>query len=52
LISLFYLYSHIDYPINFEEEIKEEKWLNAMNEEIDVIEKNKKVELVSLPQGK
>ncbi|XP_057855102.1 uncharacterized protein LOC131064830 [Cryptomeria japonica] len=50
--SLFALYSHVDDPIHFKEAIKEEKWVQAMDEKIDAIEKNKTSELVSLPQGK
>ena len=50
--SLFSLYSHVDDPIHYEEEIKEEKWIQEMDEEIDAIEKNQTWELVSLPQGK
>lgn len=50
--SLFALYSHVDDPIHFEEAIKEEKWVQTMDEEIDAIEKNETLELVSLPQGK
>ena len=49
---LFALYSHVDDPIHYEEAIKEEKWIQAMYEEIDAIEKNQIWELVSLPQGK
>ena len=50
--SLFALYSHVDHPIHYEEAIKEEKWIQEMDEEIDAIEKNQTWELMSLPQGK
>ena len=50
--SLFALYSYVADPTHFEEAIKEEKWINAMDEEIDAIEKNDTWELMSLPQGK
>ena len=32
LNSLFSLYCHVDDPIHFEEAVKEEKWIEAMNE--------------------
>ena len=35
----FCIFSHCD-PIYFEEDMKEEKWCNAMDEEIDAIERN------------
>ena len=40
LNSLFALYSHVNDPIHFEEAIKNEKWMNVMDEEIDAIKKN------------
>ena len=46
--SLFTLYYHIDDPIHFEEAIKEKKWIDAMDEEMNAIEKNKTWELVHL----
>ena len=52
LNSLFALYSHVDDPIHFEDAIKDDKWVCAMDEEIDAIEKNHTWELVSLPKGK
>ena len=49
---LFSLFCHVDDPIHFEDAVKEEKWIEAMNEEIGAIEKNDAWELVNLPQGK
>jgi hypothetical protein len=43
------------YPVNrvyFEEAVKEEKWVHAMNEEIEAIERNNTWDLVDLPIGK
>ena len=37
--SLFVLYCDVDDPIHFEEAIKDRKWLEAMDEEINAIEK-------------
>jgi hypothetical protein len=39
-------------PIYFEEAVKEEKWVDAMNEEIEAIERNNTWGLVDLPSGK
>ena len=39
-------------PQNFQEAAQEEKWINAMNEEIKMIEKNNTWELVEKPQDK
>lgn len=39
-------------PVIFNEEIKSEKWLAAMEEELSSIEKNKTWELCTLPQNK
>ena len=39
-------------PIYFEDAIKEEHWINAMNDEIESIEKNDTWELVDLPKNK
>eukprot|EP00253_Pinus_taeda_P024114 PITA_24114 len=50
--SLFALYCHVDDPIHFEEAIKDRKWIEAMDEEINAIERNKKWDLVELPKGK
>eukprot|EP00253_Pinus_taeda_P035853 PITA_35853 len=49
---LFALYCHVDDPIHFEEAIKDRKWIEAMNEEINAIERNKTWDLVELPKGK
>ena len=38
---LFALYCHVNYPIHFEEAIKYKKWIDAMDEEMNAIEKNK-----------
>ena len=40
LNSLFSLYCHVDDPIHFQDVVKEEKWIEAMNEEIGAIEKS------------
>jgi hypothetical protein len=39
-------------PSNFEEPIKDELWINAMDEELDQIEKNDTWELVPRPKKK
>lgn len=39
-------------PMCFEEPVKEEHWIKAMDEEIDSIEINQTWELVDLPEGK
>ena len=39
-------------PINFDDAEREEKWMMAMKEEIDSIDKNQTWELVELPAGK
>ncbi|MCH85090.1 copia-type polyprotein, partial [Trifolium medium] len=39
-------------PVNFEEAVKDKKWLSAMNEEIESIERNSTWELAELQQGK
>ncbi|GAU32405.1 hypothetical protein TSUD_220940 [Trifolium subterraneum] len=39
-------------PVNFEDAVKSKKWLDAMNEEIESIERNNTWELVDLPHGK
>ena len=38
-------------PKRFEEAIKDKYWVNAMNEELDQIEKNNTWELVPRPTG-
>ena len=50
--SLFALYCQVDDPIHFEDAIKDRKWIEAMDDEINGIEKNKTWELVDLPEGK
>eukprot|EP00253_Pinus_taeda_P031401 PITA_31401 len=52
LNSLFALYCHVDDPVHFEDAVNEDKWIEAMNEEIDAIEKSKTWELVEPPEGK
>lgn len=52
LISLFAFYSQVEDPIHYEDAIKDDKWVNAMDDEIDAIEKNQTWELVSLPKDK
>ena len=47
----FALFSHSD-PIYFEEVVNEEKQCNAMDEEIDAIERNETWELTTLPPKK
>lgn len=39
-------------PIYFEDEIKERHWINAMNDEIESIERNDTWELVDFPKNK
>eukprot|EP00253_Pinus_taeda_P011071 PITA_11071 len=39
-------------PLHFEDVVNEDKWIEAMNEEIGAIEKSKTWELVDLPEGK
>ncbi|KAH9310278.1 hypothetical protein KI387_044223 [Taxus chinensis] len=51
LYSDFALFYHDD-PIYFEDAFENEKWVKAMNEEIDSIKNNRTWELVSLPEGK
>ena len=47
----FCLFAYYD-PISYEEATSDEKWIQAMNEEIQSIEKNNTWELTSLPIGK
>ena len=42
----------ISYPKSFEEAKAKKKWVNAMQEEIDVLAKNKTWDLVKLPKEK
>eukprot|EP00253_Pinus_taeda_P013408 PITA_13408 len=50
--SLFALYCHVYDPIHFEDAIKDKQWIEAMDEEMNAIERNKTWELVELPKGK
>ena len=50
--SLFALYCNVEDPIHFEEAVKDKKWIDAMDEEMNAIEKNNTWELVDLPKGK
>ena len=52
LISLFALFSPIYDPLTFEEDVEEEVWEQAMDEEIECIEKNQTWELVDVPKYK
>ena len=48
--SLFCLFADSE-PIDFKEASHDEKWVKAMNDEIEAIRKNDTWELASLPQG-
>ena len=50
--SLFALYCHVDDPIHFEEAIKDRNWIEAMDEEINAIERNNTWDLVELQKVK
>ena len=50
--SFFALFSQIDDPLTFEEAIEEDVWAQAMDEEIECIEKNQTWELVNVPKDK
>ena len=50
--SLFALFSPIYDPLTFEEAVEEEVWAQAMDEEIECIEKNQTWELVDVPKDK
>jgi hypothetical protein len=50
LQSNFYLFTQD--PIYFEDAIKEEHWINAMNDEMESIEENDTWDLVDLPKEK
>ena len=39
-------------PTSFDEAVKDAQWVQAMNEEIDAIEKNQTWDLVDIPIGK
>ena len=50
--SLFELFSHIDDPLTFEEALKNKVWVQAIDEEIECIEKNQTWELVDVSKVK
>ena len=50
--SLFVLYCHVDDPVHFEKAIRDRKWIEAMDEEINAIERNKTRDLVELTKEK
>eukprot|EP00253_Pinus_taeda_P016890 PITA_16890 len=50
--SLFALFCHVDDPIHFEDVIKDKKLIEAMDEEMNAIERNTTWDLVELPKGK
>ena len=50
--SIFALFSQIDDPLTFEEVVEEDVWAQAMDEEIECIEKNQTWELVDVPKDK
>eukprot|EP00253_Pinus_taeda_P009205 PITA_09205 len=50
--SLFALFCHVNDPIHFDDAIKDKKWIEAMDEEMNAIERNKTWDLVELPKGK
>ena len=39
-------------PVNFDDVVKKEVWVESMNEEIDAIERNNTWELINLPEDK
>lgn len=49
-ITYFALFADCD-PMTFESAVKEEKWRQAMDDEIDAIERNDTWELIDLPPG-
>jgi len=49
-VSNFAFFADCD-PTTFENVVKEEKWRKAMDDEIDVIERNSTWELSDLPKG-
>ena len=51
-LSLFALFSPIYDQLTFEEDVEEEVWAQAMNEEIEFIEKNQTWVLVGVPKDK
>jgi hypothetical protein len=50
--SFFSLFSQIDDPLTFQEVVKDDVWAQAMDEEIECIEKNKTWKLVDVPKDK
>ena len=50
--TLFALFSQIYYPLTFQEVAEDEVWEQAMEEEIECIEKNQTWELVDVPKDK
>jgi hypothetical protein len=50
--SVFSLFSQIDDPLTSEEDVKEEVWAQAMEEEIRCIENNQTWKLVDVPDNK
>ena len=50
--SLFVLFSQINDPLTFEEVVKDKVWEQAMDEEIECIEKNQTWEMVDVPKDK
>ena len=51
-LSLFALFSQINDPLTFEEVFKDEVWTQAMDEEIECIEKTQTWELIDVPKDK
>ena len=49
-LTLFYLFADCE-PVNFQEAIQDEKWRNAMDDEIKAIKKNDTCKLTALPKG-
>jgi hypothetical protein len=45
-------FQKIDYPLTFEEAVKEDEWAQAMDEEIRCIERNQTWNLVDIPKDK
>ena len=52
LFSLFSLFTQIDDPLTLGEEVEQEVWAQAMEEEIECTEKNQTWELVDVPKYK
>jgi len=50
--SVFSLFSQMDDPLNFQEEVKDEVWPQAMDDEIRCIENNQTWKLVDVPEDK